>query len=160
MITHHRRPNSDGRNGSDDADRGSMSLELVVLAPVVIVLLLLVVAFGRVAHSRQLVESAAAAAARSASLASSPSEAAARAHRAAAASLADAGVSCRTMSAVVDSSGFRAGGEVTVAVSCTADLSDLALSGVPGQHTLTGQARSPLETYRPYGDVVESGTAP
>ena len=48
-----------------------MTTELVVLAPIVIVLVLLVVGLGRYAHGKQLVEQAAAAAARAASLTSS-----------------------------------------------------------------------------------------
>lgn len=141
------------------ADRGSASLELVLLVPVVIVLLLLVVAFGRIAHGRQLVQSAAAAAARSASLAATPADAATRAQRSAGAALADAGVSCAVMSARVDTAQFRAGGQVQVTVSCTADLSGLAVAGVPGRLTLTESAGSPLETYRQYGGTA-AGTAP
>ena len=57
-------------------------------------MLLLVVAFGRYAHGRQLVEQAAAAAARAASLSATAAQADGRARQAASASLSDAGVSC------------------------------------------------------------------
>ena len=152
------RPRGRHRAGRDEEDRGSSSVELVLLVPVVIVLLLLVVAFGRVAHGRQLVQSAAAAAARSASLAATPVDAATRAQRSAAAALTDAGVSCASMTAQVDTTQFRPGGQVQVTVSCTADLSGLALAGVPGRLTLTESAGSPLETYRQYGGTA--GTTP
>jgi Flp pilus assembly protein TadG len=138
-------------------------VEWALLVPVVIVLLLLVVAFGRVAHARQLVQSAAAAAARSASLAATPTDAAARAQRSAGAALTDAGVSCAAMTAQVDTAQFRAGGQVRVTVSCTADLSGLALAGVPGRLTLTESAGSPLETYRQFSlgfSNSEGGTTP
>jgi Flp pilus assembly protein TadG len=135
------------RCGPRDPDRGSNSLSLVILAPVVIVLLLLVVAFGRYAYSRQLVEQASAAAARAASLAATSGQAQQRAQSAAAASLSDAGVSCRGTSVQVDAD-FRPGGTVTVTVSCTADLTDLALAGVPGSTTVTSSSSSIVESYR------------
>ena len=96
----------------------------------------------------------------SASLAGTPADAAARAQRSAGAALVDAGVSCTEVTADVDTSGFRAGGQVTVTVSCTADLSGLAMAGVPGRLTLTGRAGSPLETYRQYGGSIGAGTTP
>ena len=116
-----------------DADRGSSTVELVVVTPIVIALLLLVVAFGRYAHGRQLVEQAAAAAARAASLSPTAVLAGDRARRAAAASLSDAGVSCASMDAAVDAADFRAGGTVTVTVTCRADLSGWRWPASPGR---------------------------
>src|SRR6478609_7685362 len=100
--------------GGVDRDRGSMTTELVVLAPIMIVLLLLVVGLGRYAHGKQLVEQAAAAAARAASLTSTATQATSRAQRAAAGSLGDAGVSCGGMTTTVDTGSFRPGGVVAV----------------------------------------------
>ena len=132
---------------TDDADRGSSTAELVIVTPIVIVMLLLVVAFGRYAHGKQLVEQAAAAAARSASLSATAVQADGRARQAASASLSDAGVSCTSMSITVDSGDFRAGGTVGVTLTCTADLSGLALAGLPGSVTMTATGRAPLETF-------------
>ena len=129
-----------------------MTTELVVLAPIVIVLLLLVVGLGRYAHGKQLVEHAAAAAARAASLTSTAAQANTQAQRAAAGSLAGAGVSCSGMTTVVDTGSFRPGGVVTVTVTCTADLSGLALSGLPGAVTMSATGRAPLETLRQFTD--------
>ncbi len=136
-----------GRRWRADPDRGSNSLELVIITPVVVVLLLLVVAFGRYAYGRQLVEQASAAAARAASLSTSAGQANDRALAAAAWSLTDAGMSCGRTSATVDTEGFRRGGTVTVTLSCTADLSDLTLAGVPGSATLTATSSSVLDSY-------------
>ena len=133
-----------------DRDRGSMTTELVVLAPIVILLLLLIVGLGRFAHGKQLVEQAAAAAARAASLTNTPTQAQTRARQVAVGSLADAGVSCTAVSADVDVASFRPGGFVTVMITCTADLSDLAMSGLPGAATLTSTGRAPLETHRQF----------
>jgi len=146
---------SRGRRWAADPDRGSNSLELVILTPVVVVLLLLVAAFGRYAYSRQLVEQASAAAARAASLSTTAGQARDRALAAAAGSLADAGLSCARMNAAVDTGGFRRGGTVTVTLSCTADLSDLTLSGVPGSMTLTAASSSVLDSYGQLGSGRE-----
>ena len=109
-----------------DSDRGSMTTEFVVLAPIVIAIVLLVVGLGRYAHGKQLVEQAAAAAG----------------------SLSDAGLSCTGITANVDTGSFRPGGVVTVTITCAADLSGLALSGLPGTATVTATGRAPLEAHR------------
>ena len=135
-----------------DRDRGSMTTEFVVLAPIVIAIVLLVVGLGRYAHGKQLVEQAAAAAARAASLSSNAAAAEARAGQAAAGSMADAGLSCTGMTADVGTGDFRPGGVVTVTVTCTADLSGLALSGLPGAATISATGRAPLEEHRQFSD--------
>ena len=136
--------------GGWDRDRGSMTTEFVVLAPIMIVVVLLVVGLGRYAHGKQLVEQAAAAAARAASLTSTAALAEARAGQAAAGSLTDAGMSCTGMTADVDTGNFRPGGVVTVTITCTADLSGLALSGLPGAATISATGRAPLEKLRQF----------
>ena len=125
-----------------------MTTEFVVLAPIVIAIVLLVVGLGRYAHGKQLVEQAAAAAARAASLTTSSAQAQGRAARAASGSLSDAGLSCTGMTTDVDTGSFRPGGVVTVTVTCTADLSGLALSGLPGTATIASTGRAPLEEHR------------
>ena len=125
-----------------------MTIEFVILAPIMIAVVLLVVGLGRYAHGKQLVEQAAAAAARAASLTSTASDAEGRAARTAAGSLTDAGLSCTGMTTDVDTADFRPGGVVTVTITCTADLSGLALSGLPGTATITSTGRAPLEAHR------------
>jgi Flp pilus assembly protein TadG len=137
-------------------DRGTAAVELAIVTPVVIVMLLVVVALGRFSHGRLLVEQASAAAARSASLTSSPFQASAAARQTAAATLAGSGLSCAGVQVSVDSGSFHAGGQVAVTVTCTADLSDLALPGVPGSKTLSATSRSPLETYRQFSPGFSS----
>ena len=142
-----------GRRG----DAGLMALELAILAPVFIVMLLVVVGFGRVTHARQLVDQAAAAAARAAALTSTPAQADTEARAAVASTLAQAGLSCRGVDVGVDISAFHAGGRVSTTVRCTADLSGLAIAGLPGSITLSAVGRAPLETFR---DVGAAGGAP
>ncbi len=134
-----------------------MALELAVLTPLVIAMLLLVVALGRVQQGHQLVDQAAAAAARAGSLASTPGGARSSAKAAALDTLAAAGISCRGPVVDVDTTAFRAGGQVTATVHCTADLSAMALLGVPGSIALTSTAASPLEARR---DVTSTAGTP
>ncbi|WP_088313047.1 TadE/TadG family type IV pilus assembly protein [Kineosporia sp. R_H_3] len=134
-----------------------MALEMAILAPLIIVMLLVVVAFGRVTHGRAMVDQAAAAAARSASLAATPGQASTIAGRDARETLAGAGLSCTGARVSLDTSAFRPGGQVTADVTCTVDLSSLALAGVPGRLTLTASSTAPLESYR---DFAGAGAAP
>jgi Flp pilus assembly protein TadG len=137
-------------------DRGAFAaLELVILVPFVIVMLLLVVGFGRVARGRQLVDQAAQAASRAASLSPTPISATEAAKDAAVQTLSGGGLSCATMSLELDTSRFHAGGEVVARLTCRADLSGLAMAGMPGAVTLTASSTSPLETYRQF-----NGTSP
>jgi Flp pilus assembly protein TadG len=133
-------------------DRGSAIIELAIVTPVVIVLVLTMVALGRYSQSRIVVEQAASAAARAASLTSSPGAATQAAQDAAQSTVSGAGLSCAQMTAAVDISAFRPGGQVTVTVTCAADLSALTLSGVPGSATLQFTAAAPLETFRQFGN--------
>jgi hypothetical protein len=48
----------------------------------------------------------------------------------------------------LDVSQFRPGGKVTAHLSCKTDLSDLALSGMPGHVDLTAAATSPIDAFR------------
>lgn len=132
-----------------------MALELAILAPVVIGMLLVVVAFGRVTHGRALVDEAAAVAARAASLAATPGQARTDADQAARDALTSAGLSCVRASVDVDTSAFRPGGQVTVIVTCTVDLYASAMAGIPGTLTLRSVNVSPIEAHR---DL--SGTTP
>jgi Flp pilus assembly protein TadG len=132
----------------NDSDAGYSTAELVVITPVVIVLLLFVVGLGRYAYSKQLVQQASMAAARAAALTSSALQAADRAQAAGQASLGSAGLSCQVFDVVTDAGDFQPGGTVSVTVTCTANLSDLVLTGLPGHTTVSATSTVPLENYR------------
>jgi Flp pilus assembly protein TadG len=129
-------------------DRGTATVELVLMAPVVLAVLCLIVALGRITSAEAQVEGAARDAARAASLARSPSAAKQAATEAARTNLAGQHITCTRVSVVVDVSAFRPGGSVGVRVYCTASLSDLALAGVPGSKTLSATALAPLDRNR------------
>lgn len=129
-------------------EQGAAALELVLVAPVILVMLLMVIGLGRMANARQEVTAVAADAARAASLERNTSMSAAAAKDAAARSLADGGISCTGLDVDVDVSAYRPGGQVTVRVACTTLLSDVAMSGLPGKRVFTASSTVPIETYR------------
>ncbi|MCD9904741.1 pilus assembly protein [Streptomyces sp. MT29] len=136
-------------------DRGSYALETAILAPAMISLLLLMVAFGRVIDADGAVDSAARAAARAASLERDAGTAQSAARTAADRSLQGEGITCTASSVDVDTGGFSLdlGVDATVqaTIACTANLSDIGLPGLPGAKTLTASWSSPIDTYRGRG---------
>jgi len=132
-------------------DAGFAAVELAIMSTFLVVMLLLVVGLGRASHGRALIEQAGSAAARAAALTNAPGAASVEAEQAAASTLAQAGMACGQLQVSVDTGAFRPGGYVDVDLSCTVDLSGLALAGMPGSVTLTTTSRSPLETYRDFG---------
>lgn len=135
-----------------DGERGSATLELAIITPALLLLLGAIVMAGRVDLAAGTVEHAAVSAAREATLARDAASAVAAARSTAAAELTAQGVTCASSSVDVDAAGFAAAlGEpatVTVTVSCTVALSDLAVSGLPGSQTMTASATSTLDRYR------------
>jgi Flp pilus assembly protein TadG len=134
------------------AERGSVTVELVLIAPALLALLMLTVLAGRVVLAGGTVEQVAAAGARAASLARSRTEATAAATAAVRRSIAEQNLQCQHVSVSVDTAGFRVPlgqpASVAVTVSCQVRLSDLALPGAPGSRILTDRAVSPLDPYR------------
>ncbi|RII07952.1 TadE-like protein [Streptomyces sp. YIM 130001] len=143
------------RTAALHADRGSYAVETAVLAPVMIALLLLMIAFGRVTDAEGAVDAAARAAARAASLERDAGAAEAEAQAAADRSLEGEGITCQTSSVVVDTSGYAldlgVDANVEATIDCTADLTDIGLPGLPGAKTLTASWTSPIDTYRGRG---------
>lgn len=133
-------------------ERGSMTLEMVIVAPAMLLILAVVVFAGRVVIAGQSVDHAAAEAARTASLARTAPAAQAAADTAARVSLAQQGLRCSSTSVSVDTAGFSvpAGTPATISatITCIVDTADLAAPGIPGSRTVTGRASSPLDTYR------------
>lgn len=127
---------------------GSATVELAVLAPLLVVILLFVVTVGRFVSARQQVDDAAADAARAASWADSATAATAAAQHTAEADLAGQHITCSPYTVSVDTAGFAAGGSVVVHLSCTASLSGMSLLRIPGSATLDSTAAAPVDTYR------------
>jgi len=130
-------------------ESGSVTAELVLLTPLLILLLLFVVALGRLAGARLEVDGAAAQAARAASIAQSPSSATAMAQQTATAALSSDHVTCAQLSVDTDTSRFTPGGSVGVTVTGTVNLGDLTGLRLPSAETISSQSTSVIDTYRP-----------
>lgn len=126
-------------------DRGSASTELVVLTPLLILVLLVAVALGRMASAQLRVDDVAHQAARAASLARTEGEAQQQAHAVADAALAATGASCAHFTVTADVGPQTPGTVVRVTVVC---LADLGISGLPGHVTVTRTADSVIDSYR------------
>ena len=137
---------------------GTMTVELVLIVPLVFALMAFVVGLGRSADARGRLTGAARDAARAASLTATPDAATAAATTTARADLTGAGLECRDPQVSTDTAAFRPGGKVTVTIRCTLDLSALYVSGLPGRSTLTSTATVPLDTYS--GTITSSLPSP
>lgn len=133
-------------------ERGSVTLELAVLAPVLLMFLGLIVAAGRIQLAGGSVEAAAADAARQASIARTPAAAQAAALASARATLAAEGLTCSPLLVSVDTTGFAAPlgkpAAVSAHVTCTVPLADLLVPGMPGSHRLSATGTSALDPFR------------
>lgn len=139
-----------GRDTAAD-ERGSAAIELVLLVPALMLLLMFAVAGGRVAIAHGSVQQAAADAARAASIARTAGAAQTSAVAAARATLANQGLTCASVTVTLDTSGFSrpvgTPASVAATVSCTVELSELALPGLPDR-VVSATVTSPLDVFR------------
>lgn len=131
---------------------GSITTEVVLLTPVLLVLLGFVVMTGRIGEVDGAVTHAAQQAARAGTLAGNADTARSAAGATVRANLDHLGVTCTRLDVAVDTSRFRPGGDVTVQVTCTVALGDLAFTGLPGQRTVSSRAVEVIDVYRGGGD--------
>ena len=128
---------------------GGESLELVMIAAAILLLVSFGIASARYATGSSRVAQAATDAARAASLQRDSYDARVAATDTARATLNDAGYDCSTFDITVDASAFNQPqgqpGTIEVTVSCVVEWSDLVIPGVPGRTTLTSTATSPLD---------------
>jgi Flp pilus assembly protein TadG len=139
------RPYSLRRRRGED---GTVPLELVIIAPVLVVLLAILVLAWRISEAGNQVTAAAAEAARAASLERDVSASRAAGVEAARRTLEDRGLACTDLDVNLDVSAYEPGGSVTATVSCTAKLSDLNVPGAPGSWTEEASFTEPIERYR------------
>lgn len=130
-------------------ERGSMSVEVVLMTPVLVLFLLLVLAGGRYVSVRADIESAARDAARAASFERTESAARAAAASAVAASDVDDSFSACAIDGV--SGQFRAGGVVSVTVRCAVSHTGLSLIGLGGARDFSATSSAPIDQYRRFG---------
>jgi Flp pilus assembly protein TadG len=131
-----------------DDERGSVTAELVLLTPLLILILLFVVGLGRLAGARIEVDGAAAQASRAASIARDPATATAMAKQTATAALSSDHVTCAQLSVSTDTSRFVPGGSVAVTITCTVSLSELTGLWVPASESVTTRSVSVIDQFR------------
>ncbi|MFF7606308.1 TadE/TadG family type IV pilus assembly protein [Streptomyces parvulus] len=125
-------------------DEGLSTIEVVILAPVMILFILVLVAFGQLVDGRGALDGAARDAARAGSIQKDHGTAIAEAKRAAESNLAD--VCSGPVSVVQKSAGFEPDTLFTVEVSC--EVRGLASIGLNVPTTLSATFSSPLDPYR------------
>ena len=141
-------PRARTRHGDE---RGSASLELVIVVPAVVAVIALLTAGWRLWSVRSQVREAAAAGARAATLARNGAEAEQAASAAIDADLETVGSSCTGPTVGIDVSAVSAppgqGGDVGVDVTCEVPFTDLLIP-MPGALTVEGHAGSRLDSFR------------
>jgi len=126
-------------------DRGSVTLEITLAIPLLVMLVFVLVGALRLANATVDVNAAAGAASRTASLARTPGAARTAAHATATANLDGR---CTSLDVDVDTSAFGRGGSVTVTVRCTVPTRGLTGLKLPGSVTSSASSTSPIDVYR------------
>lgn len=127
-------------------ERGSLALEMAMLAPALLLIFALIFAFGQKAQVGSTLESGTRDAARSATLARSRTEAKARAEAVIAEALTDTPQDCQDSVVVTLSTQFEAGDPVTVEAECRYSLAGMGI-GI-GTVTARSAFTSMLDPYR------------
>lgn len=123
-------------------ERGGATVELTLATPLLLMLLLLAVAGGRLVNARMEVDDVAYDAARAASIERNASAAVVAANQV----VGDS--DCQSPQVEVDTAAFYAGGRVSVSVTCAADLSGLSLLRLPGTKSLHARSTATIDTFR------------
>jgi Flp pilus assembly protein TadG len=128
---------------------GSMTVELVILAPLFTIFALLMIAVGRYELARQQVIGAAMAAAEAASVVSS-NQVQSTAYDAAESGTQYDSHTCAALNVETNITSPQVGqqGYVTVTVSCRVVLSDLIIPGTPGSVVVRSVEVAPIDPYR------------
>lgn len=132
------------RSARDDREAGVSVVEVVLLAPLIILFIFVLVSFGELVDARGTVQGAARDAARAGSLQRDQGSAY---NAAVAAARQDLGGLCDGAPNVTQSGNFAAGQLYTVQVSCDVRLDWINM----GTHTITSSSTAPLDTYRRAG---------
>jgi Flp pilus assembly protein TadG len=134
-------------------ERGTMALEMVILAPILLILFMFLLACGRYFQTSSQLESAARDAARAASQTRSLSEAQTAVDDAVSRTMDQSVESCKASAAGTITTAFAAGSPLSVEVTCTINYKDLGLLGIGGDTQITKKFSSSLDPYRGVRDA-------
>ena len=132
-------------------ERGSAAVELVLVAPLLILVMMMIVACARITTARLHLTQAAPAAARAATLARSATAARDRAAAAAQQALVGAGMACTNVTTQVDGGGWRPGSTVSARVTCTVSLAQLSPLHLAVHRNISATATSVIDRWRAAG---------
>jgi len=132
-----------GESG-EESDRGLSTVEVVILAPVMILFMLVLVAFGQLVNARGALDGAARDAARAGSIQKDYGPAMSEARKAAEADLGD--VCSGPVSVTRTSQGFAPDTLFTIEVSC--QVHGLSMLGLNVPTRLSSSFSSPLDPFR------------
>jgi hypothetical protein len=131
-----------------DNTAGSLSAELVVLAPILLAIIFLFVFALRVERTSILIKSESRNAAQLASVAGSPTNASVLVSEHVNSELAQQGVYCSNGAQIsINFSNYKPGGYVSVSVTCNVSLSDLGIPISGGTVTETSTSTAPIDPY-------------
>jgi Flp pilus assembly protein TadG len=133
------------------SDRGSATTELVILAPLLVVLAVAALVLGRLVLYQEQVADAARSAVEAAALWPTAPQADEAALLAASYDLLHDNARCAGSSVSVDTADLQPGGHIGATVRCRVLIGSSLLPGVPGAMTITASATAPIETYREVG---------
>ncbi|NEC86117.1 TadE/TadG family type IV pilus assembly protein [Streptomyces sp. SID12501] len=132
------------RDRRELGDRGLSTIEVVILAPVMMMFILVLVAFGQLVDGRGALDGAARDAARAGSIQKDHVTAMSEARKAAEADLTD--ICSGPVTVTQTSAGFEPDTIFSVEVSC--EVRGLAMLGLDIPTTLTASFSSPLDPFR------------
>lgn len=133
--------------------RGAVAVEFAILLPLLVLLIGTVVAGGRLAYTRTMVQHVADAGARAASISRDAAAAQRTALDTVRADVEASGISCaHGLDTTADTSGFAVPvgqpAQVAVTVRCLLSMSDLLVPGLPGTWSVEATSTSTLDRYR------------
>ncbi|WAZ23386.1 pilus assembly protein [Streptomyces cinnabarinus] len=136
----------DERGSAMGDDRGLSTVEVVILAPVMMLFILVLVAFGQLVDGRGALDGAARDAARAGSIQKDHGTAMAEARKAAAANLAD--VCTGPVTVTQTSTGFDPEVDPLFSVQVSCRVRGLAMLGLDIDPTMDASFSSPLDPFR------------
>ena len=134
-------------------ERGTMALEMVILAPILLILFMFLLACGRYFQTSSQLENAARDGARAASQTRSLADAQKAIDDSVTRTMGQSVASCKASASGTITTAFTAGSPLSVEVSCTINYQDLGLLGIGGDTTITKKFSSSLDPYRGVRDA-------
>ncbi len=132
-------------------DAGSATAELVIVAPIILVIMAATVVLGRLVLVKQQVVDAARSAAEAAAVWPTPAQASEAAALSASYDLVQDHADCLTSKVAVNTSQLAPGGSVAVTITCLVPSGTSLIPGLPSAMSISVSASAPVEIYREVG---------